>query len=115
MQILGINQPTAAEKAAANSGYAPWKPWQLFPEGFDQMPLPQKITELYMGQRGFLFWCVGGAGMRAWALPTVWTKGVAGCQPSPAFCNVRAQGEQGRLRFRNWTAGGVGHLPVCWP
>ena len=29
---------------------------KLFPEGWDQMPLPQKVSEVYLGQRGMLFW-----------------------------------------------------------
>ncbi len=35
---------------------AEWKEGQLFPEGWDKMPLGQKITELYLGRRGVLFW-----------------------------------------------------------
>ncbi|GAX77815.1 hypothetical protein CEUSTIGMA_g5258.t1 [Chlamydomonas eustigma] len=53
--IRGVNQP--ASKDTESSGqYAEWKEWQLLPEGFEQMPLAQKITELYLGKRGFMFW-----------------------------------------------------------
>jgi hypothetical protein len=74
-------------KQEDNSNMAPWKEGQLFPEGWEQMSLPQKVyhgsstgllaiifnlckhrtdvcllslclkvTELYMGRRGVLFW-----------------------------------------------------------
>ena len=43
-------------EAEAASSMAAWKEWALFPEGFDAMPMDKKLNELYMGQRGFLFW-----------------------------------------------------------
>jgi hypothetical protein len=88
--IRGVTQP---QKQEASSQYAPWKSGQLFPEGWEQvgvhplphqhaacplgaapwrlppaaactqMPLSQKVTELYMGQRGMMFW----ANKAAWA------------------------------------------------
>ena len=33
-----------------------WKEGQLLPEGWDQMDLPTKLYQLYMGERGFMFW-----------------------------------------------------------
>ena len=33
-----------------------WREGALFPEGWDAMNPVEKVTELYMGQRGFLFW-----------------------------------------------------------
>ncbi|GAB5356463.1 hypothetical protein AAMO2058_000291800 [Amorphochlora amoebiformis] len=35
---------------------APWEEGELFPEGWDEMDLGTKATNLYMGKRGFLFW-----------------------------------------------------------
>ncbi|KAG2445046.1 hypothetical protein HYH02_008914 [Chlamydomonas schloesseri] len=35
---------------------APWAEGQLFPEGWDRMDLGTKLTELYLGRRGVLFW-----------------------------------------------------------
>lgn len=35
---------------------ADWKEGKLFPEGWEEMPLDQKVAELYMGKRGALFW-----------------------------------------------------------
>lgn len=45
--------PRASED---NSNMAEWKAWSLFPEGWDEMPLSQKLSELYLGRRGLLFW-----------------------------------------------------------
>ena len=52
MTIRGVND----SKKEASSSFAKWKEGELFPEGFDSMPLAQKINELWVGQRGFLFW-----------------------------------------------------------
>ncbi|GFH14035.1 uncharacterized protein HaLaN_10008 [Haematococcus lacustris] len=51
IQIRG--QETKVEET---SNRAEWKEGQLFPEGFDNMTLGDKITELYLGRRGILFW-----------------------------------------------------------
>jgi hypothetical protein len=40
----------------ANSNLAEWKEGQLFPEGWERMEWPQRLSELYLGRRGFLFW-----------------------------------------------------------
>jgi hypothetical protein len=37
-------------------GMAPWKEGELFPEGWENMPVMEKIAELYTGKRGLLFW-----------------------------------------------------------
>jgi hypothetical protein len=50
---------------------AEWKEGKLFPEGWDQMSLPDKVAELYLGQRGMLYW----ANQAAWA--SVWVVGGA--------------------------------------
>lgn len=47
----------AARRPPANpNGLAEWKEGELFPEGWDEMSPVKKATELYVGQRGFLFW-----------------------------------------------------------
>lgn len=51
--IRGVNQLKVEQ---VSEEFAPWKEGQLFPEGWDNMPLSQKLSELYMGQRGVLFW-----------------------------------------------------------
>jgi hypothetical protein len=53
--IRGVNQPASKDNDSSGQ-YSEWKEWHLFPEGFEQMPLSQKMTELYLGRRGFLFW-----------------------------------------------------------
>lgn len=51
---------------------AEWKEGQLFPEGWDKMPLGQKITELYLGRRGVLFWANKAAYTSAIILLVAW-------------------------------------------
>ena len=53
----------ANNRAASNASsqpspgpYAEWKEGELFPEGWDEMDPLKKMTELYVGKRGFLFW-----------------------------------------------------------
>ena len=49
----------AASSAAATDappGTAEWREGPLLPDGFDEMPLPRKIGELYAGRRGLPFW-----------------------------------------------------------
>lgn len=51
------NERVSEMSMSSNSGgMAEWKEGSLFPEGWDDMNPLQKITELYMGKRGFLFW-----------------------------------------------------------
>lgn len=33
-----------------------WGERDLFPKGWDDMPLPMKVSQLWMGKRGLLFW-----------------------------------------------------------
>lgn len=33
-----------------------WKEGQLLPEGWEQMDVPTKMYQLYMGERGLMFW-----------------------------------------------------------
>ena len=35
---------------------AEWKKGQLFPEGWEEMDPIEKATELYLGERGILYW-----------------------------------------------------------
>jgi hypothetical protein len=58
--IRGVTPP---QQQQASSTYAEWKEGALFPVGWERMPLPQKVTEIYLGQRGMLFW----ANKAAWA------------------------------------------------
>jgi len=48
----------SSRQPSASSGtrFAEWKEGQLFPEGWDNMDPLEKMNELYLGQRGFLFW-----------------------------------------------------------
>ncbi|KAK9814076.1 hypothetical protein WJX72_000357 [[Myrmecia] bisecta] len=43
-------------KEQDSRGMAEWKEGQLFPEGWADMNVFQKVTELYVGRRGVLFW-----------------------------------------------------------
>ena len=38
------------------AGQAEWKEGKLFPEGWEGMDPLEKANELYIGQRGILFW-----------------------------------------------------------
>lgn len=49
-----------------------WCPPQLFPEGWDQMDLGQKVYQLYMGKRGILFWATQAAWYGSIALIVSW-------------------------------------------
>uniref|UniRef100_A0A383VJ08 Uncharacterized protein n=1 Tax=Tetradesmus obliquus TaxID=3088 RepID=A0A383VJ08_TETOB len=51
---------------------AEWKEGKLFPEGWEQMPLPDKVAELYLGQRGMLFWANKAAWASVWVVGGAW-------------------------------------------
>ncbi len=53
---IPIRGVTPAADQGSTSNRPAWKPGQLFPEGWDEMSVPEKIGELYLGQRGILFW-----------------------------------------------------------
>eukprot|EP00884_Botryococcus_braunii_P015273 jgi/Botrbrau1/2429/Bobra.0395s0051.1 len=55
-----------------STGLAEWKEGQLFPEGWDGMPLPQKLYELYTGKRGFLYWTAQAAWYSIFGLVGGW-------------------------------------------
>jgi hypothetical protein len=51
---------------------AEWKEGKLFPEGWEQMSLPEKVAELYLGQRGMLFWANKAAWASVWVVGGAW-------------------------------------------
>lgn len=67
--IRGVTQPQPQQES---SKYAEWKAGKLFPEGWEQMPLDRKATELYLGQRGMLFWATKAAWASSIGLGVVW-------------------------------------------
>jgi hypothetical protein len=69
---IPIRNMTPRPEADPNSNRAEWKKGQLFPEGWEQMDLAEKITELYLGRRGMLFWASEVAWKGAIALGVAW-------------------------------------------
>lgn len=53
---IPVRNMTAKRQDSSVSPRAEWKEGKLFPEGWEQMDAFDKITELYLGQRGLLFW-----------------------------------------------------------
>ena len=49
-----------------------WKEGQLFPEKWDEMDNFQKANQLYMGERGFIFWINKAAYASAIGIGVVW-------------------------------------------
>jgi len=47
---------SAASQEKPAGQRAAWKEGQLFPEGWEEMDPLEKATELYLGERGFLYW-----------------------------------------------------------
>jgi len=47
---------SAASQEKPAGQRAAWKEGQLFPEGWEEMDPVEKATELYLGERGFLYW-----------------------------------------------------------
>ncbi|KAL4538835.1 hypothetical protein Ndes2526B_g02887 [Nannochloris sp. 'desiccata'] len=58
--------------ASSDSRFAEWKEGQLFPEGWSNMDPLEKMNELYLGQRGFLFWSTKLATNGVIALGVAW-------------------------------------------
>jgi hypothetical protein len=56
----------------SSSNQAEWKEGQLFPVGWEEMPLSQKLSELYLGRRGVLFWANQLAWISVWVLGGAW-------------------------------------------
>lgn len=61
----GGKEEGRSRMASSSSGQrAEWKKGQLFPEGWEDMSVAEKMVELYLGDRGFLYWstqlAVGG-------------------------------------------------------
>lgn len=67
---IPIRNVTPRQEASSNR--AEWKKGQLFPEGWEQMDLGEKVTELYLGKRGILFWATEIAWKGAIALGVAW-------------------------------------------
>jgi hypothetical protein len=55
-----------------DSARAEWKKGKLFPEGWEQMSLPEKVAELYLGQRGLLYWTNEAAWVMVWVVGGGW-------------------------------------------
>lgn len=53
---IPIRGVTPMEERRGGSNMAEWKEGKLFPEGWESMPLDKKMNELYLGQRGILYW-----------------------------------------------------------
>ncbi|KAG2496029.1 hypothetical protein HYH03_005951 [Edaphochlamys debaryana] len=53
--IRGMTQ-TSNKIDSQYENMSEWKEGQLFPEGWDQMDLGKRLTELYLGRRGIIFW-----------------------------------------------------------
>lgn len=68
---IPIRNMTPREESSS-SNRAEWKKGQLFPEGWEQMSLPEKVAELYLGQRGMLFWATELSWKAAIALGVAW-------------------------------------------
>lgn len=71
-QIPIKNVTPRQQESAIGANRAEWKPGQLFPEGWEQMDLGEKVTELYLGKRGMLFWATEIAWKGAIALGVAW-------------------------------------------
>eukprot|EP00775_Hariotina_reticulata_P003178 gene3178-3456_t len=56
----------------SSSNQAEWKEGQLFPVGWEEMPLSEKLSELYLGRRGVLFWANKLAWVSVWVLGGAW-------------------------------------------
>ena len=67
----GGSRPASVE-SSSTGGLAEWKEGELFPEGWDQMNPFQKVAELYVGKRGFLFWSAKLALNGVIALAAAW-------------------------------------------
>ena len=71
---------------------APWKEGQLFPEGWERMDPIEKATELYLGERGILYW--SACSLSFWVFLRVGCSGVPvfRCSGVPVFrCSVRGR------------------------
>lgn len=47
---------TQRQQESSAGQRAEWKKGQLFPEGWEEMDPIEKATELYLGERGMLYW-----------------------------------------------------------
>lgn len=57
MQIRGVTNKVVDDGGKSDeSNLPPWKENSLVPEGWERMPWPERIAQLYVGRRGLLFW-----------------------------------------------------------
>jgi len=61
----GAEQPSGAGRAA-------WKEGELLPEGWEDMDVGQKVSEIYMGERGILYWLQQAAWFSSIGLAVAW-------------------------------------------
>ena len=59
-------------QAASRSGRAEWKEGKLLPEGWEDMDTGRKLSELYIGERGLLFWATKATWAAIFLLLGVW-------------------------------------------
>ena len=52
----GLAAEMAAKRPLPTVGDAPWREGKLLPDDWDRMDSARKLTELYLGQRGAIFW-----------------------------------------------------------
>lgn len=67
----GMQAARQAESEAADAKVV-WKASELFPEGWEKMTTLEKAGQLYMGERGFLFWSAKIATGSVVALGATW-------------------------------------------
>lgn len=70
--IRGMTPRNVQDDPAFSTNRAPWKEGQLFPEGWEGMSATEKVTELYLGRRGILFWSSQLAWYGAISLGVAW-------------------------------------------
>lgn len=71
-KVAAAGSSSRQSSTDAGSRFAEWKEGQLFPEGWDNMDPLEKMNELYLGQRGFLFWSTKLATGGVVALGVAW-------------------------------------------
>eukprot|EP00879_Flechtneria_rotunda_P013436 GHRR01014029.1.p1 GENE.GHRR01014029.1~~GHRR01014029.1.p1 ORF type:complete len:175 (-),score=41.15 GHRR01014029.1:1200-1724(-) len=69
---IPIRNMTTKQPEVSSSNRAEWKAGKLFPEGWEEMSLGEKVAELYLGQRGMLFWANKAAWASVWVVGGAW-------------------------------------------
>jgi len=65
-----MTKPQQQQSGSGNR--AVWKKGQLLPEGWEKMDTAEKIAELYLGERGILYWATQAAWYSIWILVAAW-------------------------------------------